>query len=663
MIGASGEGREPAVAAPLRVAPAGASAADETCDALADSFDTQAAYLGQALAALQWIAVTFGIVCEVAYGLRGDASVGKTGAVILIFALLIVCTRFLLRWGFLNVVIAITCSAVLSASLVVLFIRPTLFPTVAVTSLLAASVALPYAGSRMLKVIMALAWLGAVAAGLVGSLLTERQPLRPLYPLLDAVFVASTLAAAAGISLLVLWQFRARLMGTLAQVRATEEALRYEATHDPLTGLPNRLLLVERLGRTIERASKDPSYAFAVLFLDLDRFKHVNDSLGHTIGDELLREVARRVSSCVHPTDTVVRIGGDEFVVLLEGLSDSGNAEAVAERIQGALKAPVGLHGHELYATASIGVVTRPEGHTGPEELLRDADTAMYRAKEGGKARHAVFDARMRQKAVSLLRLETDLRRAVEGDEFVVYYQPIVWLHGGVVAGFEALVRWQHPERGLLSPDAFVGLAEETGLIHDIDRFVLGEACRRAAAWRRDFPEHFPPSVNVNLSPTRLARPGLPEEVARVLEETGLPGRALALELTEGAIIKDTEAALGTLSCLRELGVRLHVDDFGTGHSSLGLLHRLPVDALKIDRSFVSRMGELGEPGEGVEIVKTVLTMAHQLGMDVVAEGVENEEQLALLKEMKCDYAQGYRFSRPVGASGAEDILAAEPVW
>ena len=662
MTGTSSKGEEPAQT-PSSVAPKGDRTAGGTLDASAEGYRVQVAYFGQALTALQWIALIFSAVCAIAYFLLGDASIGLIGAVILLFALLAAFTRCLLRRGFLGVAIAVGCSSILGASFVGLFVRPTLFPTIAVTSLLAASVALPYATTRMLKIVMAACWIGAVNAGLVGSLLVTRSPERLPYPLFDATFVALTLAAAAGVSLLVLWQFRMRLMGTLAQVREAEEVLRYEATHDDLTDLPNRSFLVERLSRTIERSRKDPSYAFAVLFLDLDRFKHVNDSLGHTIGDELLKEVACRISSCVHPTDTVVRLGGDEFVVLLEGLSEAGEAEEVAVRIQQTLRDPVRLHGHELYATASVGVVTEPEGHVSPEELLRDADTAMYRAKEGGKARHAVFDAKMRQKAVSLLKLETDLRRAVEGGEFVVHYQPIIWLHGDVVTGFEALVRWQHPERGLLLPDDFVPFAEETGLIHEIDRFVLGEACRRAAAWRRGFPKQFPPSVNVNLSPTRLVRSGLPEEVARVLKETGLPGRALALELTEGAIMEDTEAALKTLSRLRELGVRVHVDDFGAGHSSLGLLHRLPVDALKIDRSFVSRMGGAGGPEEGVEIVRTILTMAHQLGMDAVAEGVETEGQLEILKEMECDYAQGYRFSRPVDAEGVGAILDVEPAW
>ena len=624
-----------------------------------DHPEVQTAHLGRLLGVFVWAGFAFSAFFFSAYWLAGWREVGATGVLVLAFTLLAGTARWRLKQGNRQAAVVIICAAILGSGLSVLVLQPVMFSAVAVTPLVCVGVALTYASNRALRLMFVGASAAVAVAAVAGAWLLAG--LGSPNALFGAVSAAATLVAATGLLLLMLWQFRARLMGTLAQVREAEEVLRYEATHDHLTGLPNRSFLVERLSRTIERSSKGASYA--VLFLDLDRFKQVNDSLGHTIGDELLKEVACRISSCVHPTDTVVRLGGDEFVVLLEGLSEAEDAEEVAERIQQTLRAPVRLHGHELYASASIGVVTGPEGHVGPEELLRDADTAMYRAKEGGKARHAVFNTKMRQRAVSLLKLETDLRHAVAGGEFVVHYQPIVWLHCGVVAGFEALVRWQHPERGLLLPDAFVPFAEETGLIHEIDRFVLGEACGRAAAWRRDFPEQFPPSVNVNLSPTRLARSGLPEEVARVLKETGLPGRALALELTEGAIMEDTEAALEALSSLRKLGVRVHVDDFGTGHSSLGLLHRLPVDALKIDRSFVSHMGGTNDPEEGVEIVRTILTMAHQLGMDAVAEGVETEGQLELLKEMECDYAQGDRFSKPVDAEGARDILTAEPIW
>ncbi|MGH3090089.1 MAG: putative bifunctional diguanylate cyclase/phosphodiesterase, partial [Rubrobacteraceae bacterium] len=584
--------------------------------------------------------------------------VGMIGALVLAFAVLVSTARWRLRQDNRQTVVAVVCSAILGIGLAVMALWPTIFPALAVTPLVSVGIALPYADKRVLKPLIAAAWLSVVVAALTGAWLLMRLPNEP-HPALDAAFVTTTLAAATALLLLELWQFRTRLMATLAQARLAEERLGYEATHDALTDLPNRALITDRLALAMERARSDAGRPFALLFLDLDRFKHVNDSLGHTLGDELLKAVARRLSSCIRTGDTIGRMGGDEFVMLLEGASPE-DAERLAERIQEVLSSPFRLHGHELYATTSIGVVVSPEGYEEPEELLRDADTAMYRAKDKGKARHVVFDARMRQKAISLLRLETDLRRAVEQEEFVVYYQPIVWLASGGVSGFEALVRWAHPERGLLSPDAFMKLAEETGIIHDIDRFVLSEACRQTAFWRENFRDPYPPTVNVNLSPLGLARPGLPGEISNVLAKTGLPGHALVIELTESAVMEDAETATKTLGNLRELGVRVHIDDFGTGYSSLSLLHRLPVDALKVDRSFVSG---ICEEGENAEISRTILTMAHELGMDVVAEGVETTEQLDTLREMGCDYVQGYRFSRPVYARRAQAILAAEPVW
>jgi diguanylate cyclase (GGDEF)-like protein/PAS domain S-box-containing protein len=436
-----------------------------------------------------------------------------------------------------------------------------------------------------------------------------------------------------------------------------EQALR-DASHDALTGLPNRVLLMERLSRNVERARKDEGYLFAVLFLDLDRFKNINDSLGHATGDLLLIEIARRIEACLHPTDTVARLGGDEFTILLENIKHPEVARKVAERIQEKLKAPFRPNGYELYVTASIGVVSETTDYDKSLDLLRDADTAMYRAKEVGKARYEVFNPEMRTRAVQLLRLETELRRAVDHEEFVVYYQPIVWLQSGKVAGFEALVRWAHPERGLILPMEFVPLAEETDLISRIDLFVLHEACLTTKLWQKRFPEHRPLTVSVNLSPTHIARPELPNEIASILERTGFDGRNLRLELTEGAIMRDAQAAIETLSHLKDLGVEVHVDDFGTGYSSLGLLNRFPVNALKVDRSFVA---EMRDNGENTEIIQTISTMAHQLGMDVIAEGVESPEQLYQLRELGCDYGQGYRFSKPVPAKAVETILADGP--
>ncbi|MGI8538627.1 MAG: putative bifunctional diguanylate cyclase/phosphodiesterase [Rubrobacteraceae bacterium] len=462
--------------------------------------------------------------------------------------------------------------------------------------------------------------------------------------------------------LLLLWQFKTRLMATLAEAREAKERLLHEATHDPLTNLPNRMFFMEKLANAMELSPRDSSRSYALLFLDLDRFKNVNDSLGHGIGDLLLVGIARRIGNCMRPTDTVARLSGDEFVVLLEDMEGSDDAASIAERIQSELQTPFKIHGHEIFTTASIGVVVNPTGYEEPEELLRDADTAMYRAKDGGKARHVVFDRAMRTRAVSLLRLETDLRRAVELDEFVVYHQPIVHLASGRVHGFEALVRWDHPERGLVPPGVFIPLAEETGLIVPIGLSVLRSACRQTALWRERYPDHRPLGASVNLSAAQLIRPDFPDKVAETLEETGLAGRDLTLEITESAIMRDEEVAAEALSRLKALGVRLHVDDFGTGYSSLGRLHEYPVDALKVDRSFVRRMSEEAS-GENAEIVETIITLARQLGMDVVSEGIETTDQLDRLREAGCDYGQGYLFSRPVPGEAAESLLAADRVW
>lgn len=417
-------------------------------------------------------------------------------------------------------------------------------------------------------------WIGIFVSGLLASRSNS---------LFDLIFGSATVATAAGVSLFVLWQFRSRLVNSLAQARAAEENLGYEATHDSLTGLANRTLLSEKLSGVPDRGDDHgvkPAKPYALIFLELDRFKHVNDSLGHDMGDELLKVAAHRLRSRIREPDIIARMGGDEFVILLKD-ARLKEVEALAGRIQESFVSPIKLLGHELYVTASMGIVGCLREYRNPQGPIRDADTAMYRAKEGGRARFVVFDEGMRRSAVSLLKLENDLRRAVDHGEFVVHYQPVVWMANGGISGFEALVRWEHPERGLLYPDAFMELAEETGLIHDIDRFVMREACRQTAIWRSYYRDPFPPTVSVNLSSTGLSRPDLTGEVAEVLNETGLPGYSIVIEITESAVMEDAEAAMKTLHRLRRLGVRIHVDDFGTGYSSLQLLHRLPADALK----------------------------------------------------------------------------------
>lgn len=604
---------------------------------------------------LQIASFVFSLACVFAYLALGETRILLTGAVIFAFWLLTFIVRRFLAAGNVQLAVTLGCSAILFATLMMLLVRPALHQTLAVTALLTVSLALPYAGDRVLKVLMIAAWSSVLLTGLLGPQLASQSK-----SLFNVVFGTLTVATAAGISLFVLWQFRSRLLTSLKQARAAEERLSHEVKHDSLTGLPNRSMLTECLREALREGSEG---SHALLFLDVDRFKHVNDSMGHDTGDELLRAVAERILLCVRERDLVARMGGDEFVILLKDVRP-GDAETLARRIKDSLGAPVRLHGSEFYVTVSVGIVPDLARYRDPQGPIRDADTAMYRAKGSGKSRFVVFDEEMRKSAVSLLKLENDLRRAVEREEFTVHYQPVVWLASGGVSGFEALARWEHPERGLLGPDAFMRLAEETGLVHEIDRFVLAAACRQVALWREVHRETFPPAISVNLSPTGLLRPDLVPEVANVLAETGLPGYALVLELTERAVMEDAEASLDALHRLRGLGVRVHVDDFGTGYSSLQLLHRLPVDALKIDRSFISgEAASAGVTGESAEIVQTILTMAHALGMEVVAEGVETDEQLDALREMGCDFVQGRRFSEPVPKEKAASILAAEPVW
>ncbi|HYP54495.1 MAG TPA: EAL domain-containing protein [Pyrinomonadaceae bacterium] len=437
--------------------------------------------------------------------------------------------------------------------------------------------------------------------------------------------------------------------------KRAEERLLHDALHDALTGLPNRALFMDHLKMTMARAKRRKNQVFAVLFLDVDRFKVINDSLGHMLGDQLLVGVARRLESCIRQEDTVARVGGDEFTILLEDIQDETEAASVAERIQKGLTQPFSLNGHEVFTTVSIGIAPSTVGYEHPEEIMRDADTAMYRAKTLGKARHEVFDKAMHAYAVNLLQLETDLRRALERGEFFIQYQPIVSLDNFNLRGFEALVRWQHPERGLVSPLDFIPIAEDTGQIVAIGHWTLREACRQMRRWQKQFPSDLPLSISVNLSSRQFTQPDLLEQIRKVLEETKLPARCLKLEITESVVMENIEKATAMLRELRDLGVQLSIDDFGTGYSSLSYLHRFPIDTLKIDRSFVMRMVD---NSENIEIVRTIVMLAQILGMDVVAEGVETKEQLALLRKLGCENGQGYFFSRPLGVSGAEKVIA-----
>jgi diguanylate cyclase (GGDEF)-like protein/PAS domain S-box-containing protein len=450
-----------------------------------------------------------------------------------------------------------------------------------------------------------------------------------------------------------------RLAGSQTDItdrKRAEEELARQAFYDPLTDLPNRALFIDRLSQTVKRAKRRKDTRFATLFLDLDRFKDVNDSLGHAIGDELLKAIARRLEASVRPGDTVARLGGDEFTILLDELKLPEDAIEVAERIQSELKQPFVLSGQEIFTSVSIGIAPGTVSDD-PEDLLRDADTAMYRAKERGKACYEVFDATMHSRAVARLKLETDLRRAIEREEFKVYYQPIVSVRSQEIVGFEALARWQHPTEGLVSPAQFIPLAEETGLIIPIDLWVMKEACQQTKKWQGKWSSL---AINVNLSSKHFSQPGLLASVEKVLEETGLePGR-LRIEITESVILEDVPRIADALRRLKELGVRLYLDDFGTGYSSLSYLHRFPIDAVKIDRSFV---GQLGQKGEPAELVRTITTLATNLNMGVVAEGVETEGQLERLRALRCERVQGYYFSKPVAVPDAEVLLARQPSW
>ncbi len=440
--------------------------------------------------------------------------------------------------------------------------------------------------------------------------------------------------------------------------KLAEEQLLHDAFHDALTGLPNRSLFLDRLGRSIELAKRRPDQRFALLYLDLDRFKNINDSLGHGFGDQLLVRLARRLEGVLRPGDTVARLGGDEFAILLEDIRDSSDALRVAARIRTNLLAPFNLEGYEVVATASVGITLSDTGYDQPDKVLRDADIAMYRAKEQGGDRHEVFDKRMHARALARLQLETDLRKGIERGELVLHYQPIVSTRTNEIVSFEALVRWMHPERGLLPPGDFVPLSEETGLITAVDQWVIHEACSQLVEWRGQLNREAISSIAVNLSARHFKLPDLPQRIERVLGETGLEPQSLSLEITESAIMEDVESIMSTLSRLHSLGVRMHIDDFGKGHSSLSYLHRFHFDALKIDRSFIKRIG-LGR--QYSEIVRMITVLSHSLGMQVIAEGVENAEQESQIRAMKCDYWQGFHSSRPVDVQTALRILRASP--
>jgi PAS domain S-box-containing protein len=457
----------------------------------------------------------------------------------------------------------------------------------------------------------------------------------------------------------------------ITERKRAENALAHNALHDSLTNLPNRSLFLDRVRHVLGVSRRHTTYKFAVLFIDLDEFKVVNDSLGHSLGDALLIQIARRLSVSIRDNDTIsrsgpmgdtdtfpsegslARIGGDEFTILLEDIKDCGDAVRVAERIQERLGIPFIVGEEKVVTTASIGIAFCGTSYSNSEELVRDAEIAMYRAKREGKARCQVFDSAMHASAVKRLRLETDLRRALELGEFRVHYQPIVSLQNGRIFGFEALSRWQRPD-GLLSPAHFIQVAEETGIIVPMNRLLLREACLHLRAWHSQFPCDPPLTMSVNITPREFGQPDLPSQIKSILDDVGIDPSSVTIEITETIAMADPQRSNLVLSQLKALGVHLSIDDFGTGYSSLSRLQGFPVDTLKIDRTFISKIDSDSKTNE---MVRIIIVLAHNLGLRVVAEGAETAEQVKLLKQLGCELVQGYFFARPGDHTAAQALL------
>ncbi|MBW4487836.1 MAG: EAL domain-containing protein [Trichocoleus desertorum ATA4-8-CV12] len=508
-------------------------------------------------------------------------------------------------------------------------------------------------------------WIGSWA--IVGGILARRLRHPMTFGLVSAIAVGSGF----GICTLIVAQagWVPFMTPALALVITGGAIVAYQALYasryDTLTGLPNRSLFLKQLQRDLQRSQTQHEMfgaksgaSLAVLFLDLDRFKVVNDSMGHHMGDRLLVNAVQRLKSCLRSRDLLARVGGDEFVVLLRSLRDVNEATAIADQIQQVMTPPFRLNGQPVFASISIGIaLSQAEYNYQPEELLRDAHTALYRAKDLGKACYEVFSSEMHLQVVQRFQIESDLRRGLEQQEFQLHYQPIVSLSTGKIVGFEALVRWRHPQEGLVAPADFIPIAEETGLIVPLGQWILQEACQQLRRWQDQFPFDPPLMVSINLSGHQFAQPDLATRIEDILHINGLDGHSVKLEITETVAMKDVESTIRLLLQLRALNLRLSIDDFGTGYSSLSYLHRFPVDTLKVDRSFVSRMGDTSEDAT---IVQTITMLGHTLGMDVIAEGVETAAQHAKLQALNCEYAQGYLFSKPLDSEGATALLAVE---
>jgi diguanylate cyclase (GGDEF)-like protein/PAS domain S-box-containing protein len=451
-----------------------------------------------------------------------------------------------------------------------------------------------------------------------------------------------------------------RIDGIVRDITAQKKAqqqLVHDALHDSLTNLPNRPLFMERVRQAINHSKRNPKYLFAVMFIDLDRFKMINDSLGHIVGDQFLQSIANLLASCLRGGDTVARLGGDEFTILVNDMKEPNEAMMIAERILNKFLHPIEIGDQSIFGSVSIGIVINNREYETSDNLLRDADIAMYRAKSLGKGRYTIFDKEMYEQNLKTIQLDNDLRYALERQEFELYYQPIVHLSSEKLAGFEALIRWHHPERGLVPPIEFIPIAEETGAIIAIGDWVLNQACQQISIWQSQFLEAKSLKMSINLTCQQIREKNLVEKLDRVLAATGIDGSTIRLEITESSMMDQGEETIAKLEELRARNIQLSIDDFGQGYSSLSYLHRFPVNTLKIDRTFVELMSS---GGQNLEIIRTIILLAHTLNMSVVAEGVETHEQMSTLRQLGCEYAQGYFFSRPIIAADAEQLIKSQ---
>ena len=446
----------------------------------------------------------------------------------------------------------------------------------------------------------------------------------------------------------------------VSERKSNEEQMIYDALHDTLTSIPNRTLLLDRIRQSLVRRKRYPKTSFAIIFIDLDRFRLVNESLGHIHGDELLQLISARLKETIPIGDTVARLGGDEFSILLQDIDSVRDVEVIAKDIQNSFSKPFFVGDKEVFASASMGIAHSDNNYKTPEEILRDSELAMYRAKRGGKSQSIVFQPQFRQSSLSPIDLDTDLRRALDRDEMELHYQPIISMRDRTISGFEALLRWSHRSRGVISPNEFIPLAEETGLIYDLGQWVLRKACKQIAAWNKSKKKEDQLEISINLSSRQFSDPNLVEGIVENIEKSGFDAEFLKIEITESALMQNAQRSVSMLNQLKDLNIKVCVDDFGTGYSSLSYLHTFPIDTLKIDRSFVH---DMSRNFRNMEIIRTIIMLAHNLKLDVIAEGVETGEQDAQLSALGCQFAQGFYFSRPINSSDAALLIQQNHRW